>query len=316
MKVVKLKPLKLTGLVALLILFTVSSAFAFELKVEKVTDRAYALVGPLHGRSFENHALNNTMGFIVTDDAVVLIDSGATAQGAALIEHAVASVTDKKIKWVINTGAQDHRWLGNGYFASKGAKIIALARTVENQKENARFEMQRLKRLIKDRLKGTEPTYAKDPLPGNKAKLTLGSIKLEIIWPGGAHFPDDVIVWLPSSKTVFTGDLVFIDRMLALQRDGSSNLRSWAKAFKTMAALSPEHIIPGHGHAGNLARAKADTGDYLDWLIAKIKPAVSDMEDIQTVMDRLSEAPFHHLANYDLLQRQNVNRAYLQLEIE
>ena len=107
-----------------------------------------------------------------------------------------------------------------------------------------------------------------------------------------------------------------MDRILALQGDGSSSLRSWAKAFKIMAALKPEHVIPGHGHAGNLAKAKADTGDYLDWLLANIAPAVSEMEDIEIVMDRLTEAPFHHLANYDLLQRQNVNRAFLQLEIE
>lgn len=306
----------LIWLLAAFLLSTVKSAFAFELIVEKVTERAYAIVGSIQGRSYENHALNNTMGFVVTDEGVVLIDSGATTMGAALIEKSVASVTDKKIKWVINTGSQDHRWLGNSYFAAKGAQIIALARTVENQKENVRFELQRLKQLVKERLEGTTPFYAPDPLPGDHAELTLGGVNIEIIWPGGAHFPDDVIIWMPSSKTIFTGDLVFMDRMLALQGDGSSKLRSWAQAFRKMAALEPSHIIPGHGHAGTLDKAQQDTGDYLDWLLANIEPAVNDMEDIQVVMDRLTDAPFHHLVNYDLLQRQNVNRAYLQLEAE
>lgn len=45
--------------------------------------------------------------------------------GAQRLEKAIAEVTDKPVKWVINTGSQDHRWLGNDYFASKGAEIIA-----------------------------------------------------------------------------------------------------------------------------------------------------------------------------------------------
>jgi len=41
------------------------------------------------------------------------------------------------VKWVINTGSQDHRWLGNDYFVSKGAEIIALEKTAETQKQYA-----------------------------------------------------------------------------------------------------------------------------------------------------------------------------------
>ena len=36
-------------------------------------------------------------------------------------------MTPQPIKWVINTGGQDHRWLGNGYFKAQGAEVIAHA---------------------------------------------------------------------------------------------------------------------------------------------------------------------------------------------
>ena len=64
---------------------------------------------------------------MVTPAGAVLIDSGATFQSARQIHDAVKAVTPQPVKWVFNTGGQDHRWLGNGYFKAQGAEIIAHA---------------------------------------------------------------------------------------------------------------------------------------------------------------------------------------------
>ncbi len=72
-----------------LLLVTVDSA-AFELRVQQVTDDVYALVGDTGPRTYDNHALNNTLGFVVTPEGVVLVDSGATPAGAQLIEQTIA----------------------------------------------------------------------------------------------------------------------------------------------------------------------------------------------------------------------------------
>lgn len=98
------------------------------MQVEPVTEQIYALVGDIAPRSAKNRALNNTLGFLVTLEGVVLVGSGASPGGAQLIEQAVASVTDQPIRWVINIGAQDHHWLGNDYFVQRGAQVIALHR--------------------------------------------------------------------------------------------------------------------------------------------------------------------------------------------
>jgi len=107
-----------------------ANASDFELLSEKVTDNVYALVGEIGPRTKDNEGLNNTMGFVITDEGVVLVGSGANEAGAKIIEATIAKVTDKPIKQVINIGAQDHHWLGNSYFASKNIPIMALARTV------------------------------------------------------------------------------------------------------------------------------------------------------------------------------------------
>ncbi|MHB8823513.1 MAG: MBL fold metallo-hydrolase, partial [Thiobacillus sp.] len=106
-----------------------SAAHAFEPKAEQVVDNVYAIVGPLGQRSAENDGLNANFGFIVTPDGVILIDSGASRLGAEKIAAAIGKVTKQPVRWVVNTGSQDHRWLGNDYFSRKGAEVIALART-------------------------------------------------------------------------------------------------------------------------------------------------------------------------------------------
>jgi len=233
--------------------------------------------------------------------------------GAERIARAVGSATDQPIRWVINTGSQDHRWLGNGYFAEQGAKIIALQRTVETQKGYADQHLANLRRVLGERLAGTEPVTAAAPLAGDQAHLNLGGVDLELTFLGNAHFPGDAVLWLPQQRVLFTGDLVYTDRLLGVLP--SSQVRSWHAAFERMKTLKPAVIVPGHGSVGDLAKAQRDTGDYLDWLIEHVGAAQADWESLDEVVGRLSDAPqFSRLANFHTLHRSNINRAYLEFE--
>src|SRR5512139_4221416 len=116
-------------LVAAASLLALTAAQTYQPRAEKVVDNVYAIVGPLGQRSADNDGLNANFGFVVTPQGVILIDSGASRLGAEKIDAAIARVTRQPVRWVVNTGSQDHRWLGNAYFAGRGAEVIALART-------------------------------------------------------------------------------------------------------------------------------------------------------------------------------------------
>ncbi|OQX37460.1 MAG: hypothetical protein B0D96_02155, partial [Candidatus Sedimenticola endophacoides] len=182
------------------------------LTTQQVADQVYALIGETGPRSAQNHALNNNLAFIVTPQGVILVDTGATPRAARLIEAAIAQVTNQPIRWVINTGSQDHRWLGNSYFAERGAQLLALERTVRVQREYAHSHIQRLSGVLGDQAREIRPVHAAG-IAGDRAHLNLGGTRIELIWPGDAHFPGDAIVWLPQQRTVITGDLVYVDRM-------------------------------------------------------------------------------------------------------
>ncbi len=100
-------------------------AQAVTVDFKPVADGVYAHVGDTGARTAENEGLNANIGLVVTPAGAVLIDSGATFQSARQIAEAARKVTSQPIKWVVNTGGQDHRWLGNGYFQAQGAELIA-----------------------------------------------------------------------------------------------------------------------------------------------------------------------------------------------
>lgn len=283
---------------------------AYTPRAEKVVGNVYAIVGPLGQRSAENDGLNANFGFVVTPQGVILIDSGASRLGAEKLEAAIRKVTQQPVRWVVNTGSQDHRWLGNAYFAGRGAEVIALARTAATQAEYGAQHMEGLKRFLGKRLDGTQPLPA--PKAVEAGTLELGGETLELAYTD-AHFPGDAWVWLPKHGVMFSGDLVYVDRLLGVLP--WSSVGNGQQAFHRLAALAPAHIVPGHGRVCDLAQAQRETGDYYDFLVTRVGAAAKEMEPMDATLDRYADLPeFRHLENYGDLHRANMNRAFTEFE--
>jgi len=292
------------------------SVMAFELQVEPVAEDVYALVGEIGPRKPENHALNNTLGFVVTPEAVVLVGSGTTESAGRLIEQAIARVTPKPVRWVVNIGVQDHHWMGNRYFTRQSAQVIALQRTVDGQRQVLDNHLRRLRQVLGDKeADSLPPEWAAEPLTGERAQFELGGKRFELLWPGGGHFPGDALLWMPDQRVVFAGDYIFHDRMLGIRPE--SKLLDWRRSFHRIEVLKPLWVVPGHGHAGDLSKARRDTGDYLDWLVVQVGKALEDWKELEETVDELADAlQFRHLKFYDAWHRRNIHSAYLQLEAQ
>jgi glyoxylase-like metal-dependent hydrolase (beta-lactamase superfamily II) len=289
-------------------------AEVFVPKAEKVVDNVYAIIGPLGQRSPDNDGLNANYGFVITAQGVILIDSGASAPGAQKLAAAIRAVTDQPVRWVINTGGQDHRWLGNAWFAEQGAEILALTRTAEGQARNGAQQLEGLKRFLGERLAGTQPLPATRTLAGDTAALTLGGVRLELRYTD-THYPGDAMVWLPDHAVVFTGDLVYVDRLLGVLP--ASNPRAGQRAFQVLETLAPKRVVPGHGRVTDLAQARRESGDYYDFMIKHIAAAAREMAPLDETLAKYADLPaFRHLQNYDELHRGNISRAFVRFESE
>ena len=302
-------------LLLIALFFSISSVGAFELKTEKVADNIYALVGEIGPRSKENLALNNTLGFVITDKGVLLVGTGATDKAAELIEKAIHQVTDQPIVQIVNIGSQDHHWMGNSYFAKKGILVTVLARTRNTQQKHLDAHLARLDNLGLEHPPKDKLSWQDKPVESDTYPFKLGKTAFELRYIGDSHFPNDAVLWMPEQKIVFSGDLVFNDRMLGIQP--YSKTRDWLATFKKMAAMQPAKVIPGHGHAGDLAKAQKDTGDYLVWLVTEVSKAKDDWEDLGDMVERLSKTEkFDYLKFHQVWNPKNLNRTYLQFEAE
>ena len=300
----------LTAFLALLALVQPLNAQA--LRVEPVTSGVYAIVGSLSQRDAENLGNNATFGLVVTDEGAVLIDAGGTYQGAQALHEAVRGITDQPVVMVINSGGQDHRWLGNGYWHEQGAQIVASAAAVTDQQDRVSMQLTGLATLVgAEGLAGTEPYYADIQFPDTH-EFSIGGVDFALTH-APAHTLGESFVWLDDSSVMFAGDMVYVERMLGVGPMSSS--LDWVSSFETMAAHAPTHIVPGHGAPTDLATATRDTYDYLTSLRAAIGALIEEGGDIIDA-PKVDQSDFSYLQNFDMLAGRNAQEVFSQMEWE
>jgi glyoxylase-like metal-dependent hydrolase (beta-lactamase superfamily II) len=250
---------------------------AVEVRIEQVADKVYAHVGDLGARSAGNEGLNANLGLVVTPSGAVLIDSGATFRSARDIHAAIRRVNEQPVRRVINTGGQDHRWHGNGDFASIGSEEVGHATAVPDMRTRGGDQRQALRSLLGAAADATVPTLPTRLPQGPDTRLELGGTVFEFRHRGGGHTPGDMMVWLPQSQVVFAGDIVCVDRLLA--------------------------VLP-----------VSSTRAWLDALRSHMRRAVEQGIDVGEAVRSFDAAPFLHRANAAELNPGNANRTCLEVE--
>jgi glyoxylase-like metal-dependent hydrolase (beta-lactamase superfamily II) len=190
--------------------------------------------------------------------------------------------------------------------------VHAQAATVQTQKASAEQQLAGLQRFVGDQLKGTQPGYATVVHAGPEAAVTLGGVQFQWVQTS-AHYPGDTLIHLPQSSVTFTGDLVYVDRLLGVLPQ--SNVRKASQAFERLRALAPKHVVPGHGRVTDMAQTQKETGDYYRFLIDHIGAAARNMDPLSETLDKFAApAQFKHLQNFDELHRANMNRVFVDFE--
>lgn len=294
-----------------LLLFSVQVS-AFE--TIKVKEDVYALVGDLGQRSKINLGHNMTSGFIVTKSGVVVIDAGGSIADAKAIHQAIKKITDKPIKWVINTGGQDHRWIGNSYFNKLGVTIIASEACKEDMIEREDFQFSMAKKYIKEKFEETQPVFPNKTFK-TSYQLPIKDKQITLLYTGGGHTKGDIFVVLKEQGIVFTGDIIFSQRLLGVQPNGA--LR-WIKTLEYLRDnIKPTIVIPGHGEVTNLKTALHDTYDYLMMLKkGAVNGFNNDAMDVFEAIQGLDQSQFSYLENYSNLSFRSRNALHVAQEIE
>jgi glyoxylase-like metal-dependent hydrolase (beta-lactamase superfamily II) len=277
----------------------------------QVAPNAYAVVGDLAGQTYENDGLNNNLGFVVSDAGVLVINTGPSARVARALHAAIRKITAQPVKWVVNVNSQNHYWHGNGYFKSQGATILASKEAERVMREMGAQQLAANKDLLKEKADGTVLTYP-TKLTADQREMKLGKTVVQLLHFGPAHTPGDLVVWLPQQKILFTGDIVYTERLLAVIPIG--NTANWLQAFDKLVALSPKTIVPGHGRPTTIEVARRDTRDYLSFLRTEAKRILDAGGSLQDAVEKVDQSRFRSLVNFDLLALRNMNQVFQEVE--
>ena len=247
-------------------------------------------------------------GVVIGDDAVLICDALATPVMAQNLIAEIRKVTAKPIKYVVLSHYHAVRVLGaSGYRAEGMQEIIASQGTwemiVERGQQDMMSEYERFPRLFQnfESIPGlTWPTLVfKDEIT-----LWLGKdLDVKIMHVGMGHTRGDTIVWIPSEKVLFSGDLVEAD---AACYTGDAQLAEWPATLDALAAFGAEKLVPGRGPAlvgpARVAEGLAYTRDFVSTLLNSAKEAVAQDMNLKRAMAHARQAmdpKFGHVFIYE-----------------
>jgi len=186
-------------------------------------------------------------GVVVGDDGVMVVDAQATPAMAKDVIRHIRTVTDKPIRYVVLSHYHAVRVLGASAYGAR--EIIASQTTYEMIKERGKEDMDseigRFPRLFQgaEEIPGlTWPTLTFD----RELTIWMGKLEVRLIHVGAGHTRGDTIVWLPSQKVLFSGDLVEYNAGIYT---GDAHLQVWPDTLERLRALGPERLVPGRGPA-------------------------------------------------------------------
>ena len=288
---------------------------AVTLQPQQVAKRTWFFQGDAGMASLANRGFMSNAGFVVTDEGVVVFDAlGTPALGEAMVA-AIRRVTPAPIvRVVVSHYHADHVY---GLQALKRAGAQIWAHRLADDYFTSGVAAQRLEQRRRD-LHPWVDEHTRIERPDVRLDAStdfkLGGVTFRIVYSGGAHAPDDVLMLVVEERVLFAGDLVFAGRVPFV---GTADSRGWLRALDVIIPMKPLVVVPGHGPASHdVKRDLALTRDYLAHLRATMGKAVADLDTFDEAYARTDWSRFASLPAFDAANRINAYGTYLLMEQE
>lgn len=275
-------------------------------ELTRLADNVYAYVGVQDASPAHSFAAN--AGIVIGRDGVLVIDTLISAKEGERFLADIRAVTDKPIKYVVNTHTHLDHAFGNCVFANLGAAVISheadlamLASKGADILKNAGSYG-----LKPEDMLGTEivlPTLAFS----NQMTIDLGGETVRLIRSMPSHTTGSLVVYLPAEKLLFSGDILFTDFHPFL---GDGDFAGWSTTLDDLLAMEIERIVPGHGPLST-KKDLQEMKEYLALFDSKARELASTTQDGESIAARLLEIlPKRSMA--DWMVAFNVKSRYLE----
>ncbi len=198
------------------------------LTLEKVAGNLHVIIGS-----------GGNVAVLPTSEGVILVDDKFAQDGPQILAK-VKSLTDKPIRYVLNTHQHGDHTGGNQALLAASAEIII--------QKNARANM----------AAGKQPGIPRITF-NDESQVFLGGEEVQAHYLGRGHTNGDAVIYFPAERVIHTGDL-FTNVAPYCDTTAHCSITEWDQTLKKALALDFEKAIPGHGPV----MTKADVAKYAD----------------------------------------------------
>lgn len=285
------------------------------MEAKQVAPNIYYVEGLSELGSSANQNFISNAGFVVTPAGVVVIDALGSPELARRLIAQIRKVTDKPLNTVIVTHYHADHVYGLQVFKDAGARIVAHTASGEYlNSETARLRLEASRQDLFPWVDENTKLVPPDAPINGVQKLVVGGVDFEIIPVGPSHTPDDLVVWLPQSRVLFAGDLVFRNRIPFV---GQADSRQWIESLNTLLKFPAKVLVPGHGPAStNPKQDMTLTRDYLVYLRQTMGKGAADLVPFDEVYKSTDWRRFEKVPLFQAANRMNAYNTYLQMEHE
>lgn len=198
------------------------------LTVEKVTEKIHVIRGA-----------GGNIAVLSGEDGIFLVDSGTAARSSDVLA-AIRSISDKPIRYVLNTHWHPDHTGGNAVLAADGA-MLTHDRTRGRLKHGSSFD-------------GTPiPPASPETIPEltikYETRIYFNGETVQILPVPGGHTDGDMVVYFVESNVVHVGDIFVADQFPLIDADSGGSVPQLIHNLESLqrALNSSTRLIPGHG---------------------------------------------------------------------
>lgn len=252
------------------------------------------------------------ISFVVGSKGVAVIDTGGSLKVGNQLRDAIKKITDKPILYVINTHVHPDHIFGNAAFIEDKPVFVGHAKLGDAMQLREEAYGKLNSKYLGEEAKGSiivKPTLAVK----EAVDLDLGNRSLKLTPYPNAHTNTDISVIDSKTSTLFTGDLLFIERTPVIEGD----IKGLISAIDTLKTYPVKQVVPGHGPVTqDWVQALTNEQRYLNTVLADIRANIKDGKSMNDAMDSVAATEKGKWLLFDIANRRNVNTIYPALEWE
>ena len=283
------------------------------LMLKEIAPGVFAHEGAIELTTRANEGAIANIGFVVGDESVAVIDTGGSVREGRQLAAAIARVTEKPIRYVINTHVHPDHLFGNAAFDKPGVTFVGHANLPRALAARGAFYLSSFRRMLGDKLIDEVRIIPPTLTVQDEQTIDLGNRELVLkAWPV-AHTDCDLTVFDKKTGTLFSGDLVFLRHVPIV--DGS--VLGFLRLADALAKIPAKQVVPGHGPlVANWPQALEAERTYLGRLVKDLRGMIKAGDGLGTAAEKAGQSERAKWQLFDDYNPRNATAGFAELEWE